>query len=81
MWPLRLAWFAGGIAMGTALAYFLDPQRGNARRHMAYDRLTAASRDLGQWSGRKARHMRNRGVGAVAEARGGLEEVQGSSRY
>jgi hypothetical protein len=81
MWPLRLAWLAGGMAVGTALAYFFDPQRGNVRRRMAYGRLRAKGRDLGRWSGKKARHLRNRGIGAVAEARGSMEEVQGSSRY
>src|SRR5690242_8213779 len=60
MWRSGALWFAGGMAIAATLTYFFDTQRGNARRHMAYDRLMATGRDLQQWGGGKARHMRNR---------------------
>ncbi len=83
MWRTGALWFAGGMAMAATLTYFLDRQRGSARRHMAYDRLTAARRELQRWSGGKARHLRNRAMGTMAEIQGPDDrvEAQGSSRY
>ena len=62
MWRSGALWFAGGLAMAATLTYFFDRQRGSARRHMAYDRMMAAGRDMQRWSGGKARHLRNRGI-------------------
>jgi hypothetical protein len=83
MWRSGTLWFAGGMAMAAALTYFFDRQRGSARRHMAYDRLMATGRDMQRWSGGKARHLRNRAMGTVAEMQGPDDrvEAQGSSRY
>jgi len=83
VWRSGAVWFAGGMAIAATLTYFFDSQRGSARRHMAYDKLTAAGRDLQRWSGGKARHVRNRAMGTVAEMRGPEDrtEAQGSSRY
>ena len=83
MWRSGALWFAGGLAMAATLTYFFDSQRGSARRHMAYDRLMAAGRDMQRWSGGKARHLRNRAMGTVAEMQGPDDRVesQGSSRY
>jgi hypothetical protein len=83
MWRSGALWFAGGIAIAATLTYFFDRQRGSARRHMAYDRLVAAQRDLQAWSGGKARHLRNRAMGTVAEMQRPEDrvEAQGSSRY
>jgi len=83
MWRSGALWFAGGMAIAATLTYFFDAQRGNARRHMAYDRLTAAGHDLQRWGSGKARHMRNRAMGTMAEMRGPEDRVesQGSSRY
>jgi osmotically-inducible protein OsmY len=50
-----------GGAVGAALVYMLDPDRGRRRRAMARDRLTATVRR----SGRRAGHLRRR-VGAGA---------------
>jgi len=83
MWRTGALWFAGGMAMAATLTYFFDRQRGSARRHMAYDKLTAARRELQRWSGGKARHLRNRAMGTMAEIQGPDDrvEAQGSSRY
>jgi hypothetical protein len=82
-WRSGALWFAGGMAMAAAITYFFDRQRGNARRHMAYDRLMATGRDMTRWSGGKARHLRNRAMGTMAEMQGPEDrvETQGSSRY
>lgn len=70
MWQTGLLWFAGGMALASAAAFFLDSRKGNARRHMAYDKAMATGRDVGQWSGKKVRHLRNKAMGTVAELRG-----------
>jgi hypothetical protein len=82
-WRSGALWFAGGMAIAATLTYFFDRQRGSARRHMAYDRLMAARRDVQRWGGGKARHLRNRAMGTVAEMQGPEDriEAQGSSRY
>ena len=82
-WRSGALWFAGGMAIAATVTYFFDRQRGSARRHMAYDKLMAAGRDVQRWGGGKARHLRNRAVGTVAEIQGPEDrvEAQGSSRY
>ena len=77
-WQSGMPWFAGGLAVAMIAGYFLDAERGSLRRHMAYDRTMAALRDLGDWSGKKARHLRNRAQGTVAEMRRG-EQTEGPS--
>ena len=78
MWQTAALWFAGGLAMAAAVGYFFDRQRGSARRHMAYDKVMATSRDMGQWSGKKARHLRNRAMGTVAEMKSSRPEMETS---
>jgi len=69
MWRTAMLWFAGGIAIATALGFFFDANRGAARRRMAVDQAMAKGRDVSGWSGRKTRHLRNKAVGTVAEVR------------
>ena len=78
-WQSGMPWFAAGIVAAMIAGYFLDSERGSLRRHMAYDRTMAAMRDLGDWSGRKARHLRNKAQGTMAEMRGASEEAEGPS--
>ena len=63
-----------GIGIGAAVMYFLDPQRGNARRSKALDQtagtLRSARRDL-EVTGRD---LRNRSRGVAAEVRQRLTE-------
>jgi osmotically-inducible protein OsmY len=66
----RLSWL-GGIGIGAALMYFLDPKRGARRRHMVKDQAAGAARS-GRGQLRKAlvarvraalgHHMRNAGA-------------------
>ena len=76
-WQTGMPWFVGGVAVALLAGYFLDAERGSLRRHMAYDKTVAALRDLGDWSGSKARHLRNRAQGTMAEMRRGSEEAAG----
>ena len=61
--------FALGGALGALLAYFFDPQNGNRRRHVAYDRTGAFFRSGG-------RHAARAGRGVAAEAYGVSQKVQ-----
>jgi hypothetical protein len=61
---------AAGAAGGAAGAYFLDPQQGKRRRHVAFDRLMALLRRGTAEGERKARYAAGVAKGAAAEAAG-----------
>jgi hypothetical protein len=67
LWQVATLWLAGGMAIASLVAFFFDSRRGSARRHMAYDKAMATGRDVGQWGGKKVRHLRNKAMGTVAE--------------
>jgi hypothetical protein len=79
MWQTAVMWFAAGMAMFAALGFFFDRQRGAARRQMAVDRTMATARDMQRWSGKKARHWRNKAEGTIAEMRGPDDEMETTS--
>lgn len=67
---------AVGCATGMAGAYFLDPQNGKRRRHIARDRALALVRRRGAEARRRAEYMKGQAVGVAHSAsRGG--EPQG----
>jgi osmotically-inducible protein OsmY len=57
-----------GAAVGAATAYFLDPDNGARRRHLARDRGLATGRDVAREAERKARYAGGVVEGAVAKA-------------
>jgi hypothetical protein len=59
-----------GFGAGIALMYFLDPERGRARRNMLRDKLMSWTRKASTTASGTARHLGNRAQGAMAEARG-----------
>jgi hypothetical protein len=61
---------AAGVAGGAAGAYFLDPQNGKRRRHLAFDRLMALLRRGAGEGERKARYAAGVAKGAAFEAAG-----------
>ena len=61
---------AVGAAGGVAGAYFLDPQNGKRRRHVAFDRATAILRSGAAEGERKARYAAGVAKGAAHEAAG-----------
>jgi hypothetical protein len=65
----------GGIGIGAALMYFLDPKRGPRRRHLVKDRATSVIRN-GRWQLRKAtQDVKHRAFGVVHEVQGRVEEL------
>ena len=75
-WQSAAMWFATGMAIAAAFGFFFDRQRGAARRRMAVDRTMATARDMRHWSGKKARHWRNKAMGTVAEVKGSADELE-----
>jgi hypothetical protein len=72
-----------GVGVGALLMYMLDPDRGRTRRKLLGDKLVGWTNDLTDAAGSKARHLRNRAQGVVAEAgsalgvTGGGDELSG----
>ena len=73
MWQSAFMWLAAGMAIAAAAGLFFD----KGRRRMAVDRAMATGRDVTEWSAKKARHMRNKAVGAVADVRRASSEGGG----
>jgi hypothetical protein len=65
-----------GIAAGAAGAYFLDPQNGKRRRHVAFDRAKSVLRRGAAEGERKARYAAGAAKGAVYEAAGAGDGAQ-----
>jgi osmotically-inducible protein OsmY len=59
-----------GAAAGVAGAYFLDPQNGKRRRHVAFDRAKALLRRSASESERRARYAAGVAKGAAYEVAG-----------
>ncbi|HEY3210563.1 MAG TPA: BON domain-containing protein [Actinomycetota bacterium] len=65
--PKKRSILAAG-AVGAALAYFFDPDRGRGRRTKARDRMTAVFRRFGKRGGRLARRAESEAYGAWQRA-------------
>ncbi|HZS08757.1 MAG TPA: hypothetical protein VFD58_28235 [Blastocatellia bacterium] len=63
VWPVL-----GGVGLGAALMYVLDPDRGSARRAYARDKFTSAVNKTGTAISSKSRDLSNRARGVMAEA-------------
>ena len=59
----------GGIGIGAALMYYLDPARGARRRGLLRDQLTHAARVASEAAGTTSRDFANRARGIAAEVR------------
>jgi osmotically-inducible protein OsmY len=66
----KAAGVAGAGALGAALAYFLDPDRGRSRRARAKDQAAAKARRAKEEAERRARYAQGRVEGAKARAQG-----------
>jgi hypothetical protein len=62
----------GGLLVGAAIMYLLDPERGGRRRALVRDQAARARNKLGDGLPATARDLGNRAKGAVAELRSRL---------
>lgn len=64
--------FLGGLALGAGLMYYLDPDRGPRRRALARDKAVRLTHETQEAVSAKARDIRNRAKGVLAETRSAL---------
>lgn len=69
-------WFVAGFLGGLAALFFFDSRRGAARRQMVVDKITSRGNEMMELSGRKARHLRDRAMGAVAAERSDIDAAE-----
>jgi uncharacterized membrane protein len=67
----ELTLMAGGIGVGAALMYMLDPDRGSRRRRLVRDKLASAANKTPRAIGATARDLSNR-IRGMASAAGSL---------
>ncbi len=60
----------GAVGIGAALAYLLDPDRGERRRHLLADKIIHTGRVAGEAVGVTSRDLVNRSRGIAAATRG-----------
>ena len=72
-------WFIAGLVGGLAALFFFDPQRGAARRQTLVDKVMARSSDVIEMSGKKARHLRNKAKGVMAEKKADVADELGDT--
>lgn len=59
--------FILGCAVGALAMYMLDPESGRRRRALVRDKATRYSQEAEEFVTSKAKHLRNKAKGAVAE--------------
>lgn len=65
-----------GLGVGAGLLYLLSGERGEGRRTYLRDQAVHTGRKVAEGVGGKARHLRNRARGAVAEMAGRFRQEQ-----
>ena len=65
----RFAALLGGIGLGAAVMYVLDPQGGRRRRALARDKAVSLAHNTSQVVSARSRDLANRAKGIAAEAR------------
>jgi len=59
----------GGLGLGAALMYVLDPERGKRRRALVRDKVAGAANRAGDRLGARSRDFRNRARGVAAQVK------------
>lgn len=63
------AMLLGGLGLGAALMYVLDPERGRRRRALVKDKAVKVTHKTGDALGAKSRDWKNRAAGVAAEVK------------
>lgn len=74
----RTAALLGGMGIGAALMYMLDPGRGARRRAVARDKAARFARVAGERIGKRSRDLKNRARGLAAEIKPSRPEERAS---
>ncbi len=64
--------FLGGLAVGAAVMYMLDPDSGRRRRALVRDKATSYTRKGIEAARGKAEDLRNRARGLIAESKNAM---------
>ena len=72
---LSMGSFMFGMLVGGIATFLFDPDRGAYRRSMVRDQFTHFGRVSEESTEAKARDLRNRMQGTIADAKGQLEEM------
>ncbi|MDQ6893659.1 MAG: YtxH domain-containing protein [Acidobacteriota bacterium] len=75
----RFAALLGGIGLGAAVMYVLDPQGGRRRRALARDKALSFANTTSRVVGARSRDLANRAKGVAAQARSKMTEGTGGS--
>lgn len=67
-WSAMLLLLTGGIGVGAALMYILDPEQGNRRRKQVREKIADSSSQASKTISETSRSIRDRTEGLVAEA-------------
>jgi hypothetical protein len=70
--------FAGGIGLGAAVMYFMDPERGRRRRALVRDQVAHFAATVPPGAGAARRDLANRSRGLVASLKGSFGEDDAS---
>lgn len=74
-WPRRLVWLVFGAALGAAVAYLADPDRGKARRSQLTDQTVARGRSVADDLGGRAKDAAQQAKGeAIEQVKGALPD-------
>ena len=65
-----------GIALGAALMYFLDPDRGHRRRALVRDQAVHLKHEAEDAASGKAQDLQNRARGVATETKGAVAEAK-----
>jgi len=66
----------GGVGLGAALMYLLDPDRGRRRRALIRDKVEAAGNKITDSAGKMGRDIQNRAQGVLAETKARLSHEE-----
>lgn len=70
----------GGIGLGAALMYLLDPDRGNRRRALIRDKMVRLNRQTQEAVSGRAKDLSNRAKGMLHEAKSVFETDETASQ-
>lgn len=74
---MKLGSLLTGIVIGAAAGLLLAPQSGRRTRALIRDKATKYSHDIGDYAGKKSRHMANKARGYAHEVRSFVSEKMG----